>query len=144
MADLYAVAQTYSNAGAAQATLGSNARTATIFYPGTAEAAANPYSQFGTRKLTFKKITAATGVGTNPENANSVFFRATQALQEVSELFYIEAVAANTLIVGIAEDTDNGAGVGNTDNDKTLKEALDAVDGITSVTVATSGVFQTS
>jgi hypothetical protein len=137
MADLYSTVQTVANDGSTLATLGANARKAE-----------NNFSRFGTRKLSFHKITSCTGVGTNPANANSVFQKALSGVAQVAELFYANAVAANTLIIGIAEDTDNGAGVGNTANDKTLKEAIDesAFAGVATVTVgaADTAVFQLS
>lgn len=148
MANLYSTTVTYDNAGAAQATFGANAQRAVISYPGSSIAAANPYSQFGTRKISFHKITSCTGVATNPGNADSVFAKALRGVAQVAEIFYANAVSTNVLIIGIAEDTNNGAGVGNTANDKTLKEAIDesAFAGVSTVTVgaADTAVFQAS
>jgi hypothetical protein len=137
MADLYSVAAAVDNAGATTVTIGANARKAE-----------NNFSRFGTRKLSFHKITGCTGVGTNPGNANSVFHKATSGVAQVAELFYANAVATDVLIIGIAEDNNNGAGVGNTANDKTIKEAIDesAFAGTPTVTVgaADTAVFQAS
>jgi hypothetical protein len=143
MADLYS--QILRGDSSTDYTVGANARKSVISYPGSAIAAANPFSQLGTRKIKFHKITGNTGVGTSPEAADSVFNDTVRAIQEVAELYYINAVAANTCIIGIAEDNDNGAGVGNTDNDKTVKEAIDAGTGNTvTVGAADTAVFQVS
>ena len=129
-------------------TVGANFQRAAVYFPNASATAANPYSQFATRQLTFAKITGLTAVGTNSGNANSIFSRAIRAAQRVCEVHFAYTSAANTLILAYATDTDNGAGVGNTSNDVTLTEALDAeftVDGLTStVTTTLTSVFQTS
>jgi hypothetical protein len=140
MADVYSV-----NLGTGA--LGANARRAVEYYPYATATAANPFSRFGTPEIAFHKITSATGVGTNPGNADSVFSKVYRAVAEVAELYYINAVAANTVIIGIVANTNNGGGVGNTANDKTLKEAIDAaIGGGANVTVgaANTAVFQES
>jgi hypothetical protein len=122
-------------------TVGANFAKAVSTYPNATSAVQNPNSQFGTRELAFHKITGATtGSTTN-------FAAIILALQTVAEVYYVNAVAATTLIVAVAANTNNGAGVGNTANDVTMKEAIDnAVYGTSTVTVgaADTAVFQTS
>lgn len=120
-------------------TVGANYAKAVYTYPNATSAVQNPNSQFGTRELTFYKITGAT-------SGSTTNFAAIQlAIQTVAEVFYVNAVAATTLIVAVAANTNNGAGVGNTSNDLTITEAIDnLVYGTATVTVSTSGVFQTS
>jgi hypothetical protein len=121
-------------------TVGANYAKAVSTYPNASSAVQNPMSQFGTRELTFYKITSATtGSTTN-------FAAIQNAVALVAETFFVFASAATTLIVAVAANTDNGAGDGNTANDRTIKEAIDTAvyGGVSTVTVATSGVFQTS
>jgi hypothetical protein len=121
-------------------TVGANYAKAVSTYPAATSAVQNPNSQFGTRKLAFYKVTGATAGSTTN-------FAAIQlAIQTVAELFYVNAVAATTLIIAIADDTNEGAGVGNTANDRTLTEAIDLVYGTATVTVgaANTAVFQAS
>lgn len=129
-------------------TVGANFNRSAVVYPNATFTAANPYSQFATRQLTFAKITGLTGVGTNSGNANSIFARAIRAIQRVAEVHFAYTSAANVLIVAYAADTDNGAGVGNTANDLTITEALDnefTADPLTAtVTTTLTAVFQTS
>jgi hypothetical protein len=117
MADVYAVAQTYTNAGAASATLGANARRAVVYYPGTAVAGASPYSKFGTRELTLLKATAGSGTpfaaGTL-DDANSDYFQAINTIADFGEIFFVTRVSDTAISFMIAEDTRNGADSGNT------------------------------
>jgi len=126
-------------------TVGANYLKAAVTYPNSSSTAANPFSQFGTRELAWYKVTSCTGVGTNPGNADSVFAQALRGVANVAELFYAYATAANVLIIAIADNTNEGGGVGNTANDVTLKEAIDAATGLTTtVGSKDSGVFATS
>ncbi len=127
MADLYA-----STVGST--TFGANARKSE-----------EPFYRFGTPDIAFHKITGVTGVGTNPDNANSVFHQAVRAVQEVAEVYFAKATATNVMVIGITANTNNGGGVGNTANDKTIANAIDTALSL-SVTVgaADSAVFQTS
>ena len=115
-----------------------------LSYPATAATSAvqNPNSQFGTRELAFHKITGATSGSTT--NFAAIIL----ALQTVAEVYYVNAVAATTLAVAVAANTNNGAGVGNTANDVTMKEAIDnaVYAGVSTVTVgaADTAVFQAS
>jgi hypothetical protein len=118
MADIYTVAQAYNNAGAeiTAARAGANAKRAVVYYPGTAVAGANPYSQFGTRQLTLLKATAGSGTpfaaGTL-DDADSDYFEAINAIQSFGELFYVARVSDTVIAFMIAEDTRNGSEVGS-------------------------------
>ena len=112
MADVYSVAQTYTNAGAADATLGANARRAVVSYPGTAVAGASPYSKFGTRELTI--LTATAGSGTpfttgSLDDANSDYFQAINTIADFGEIFYVTRVSNTVIAFMIADDTRNGS-----------------------------------
>ena len=115
MADVYSVAQTYTNAGAADATLGANARRAVVSYPGVAVAGASPYSKFGTRELTI--LTATAGSGTpfttgSLDDANSDYFQAINTIADFGEIFYVTRVSNTVIAFMIAEDTRNGSETG--------------------------------
>ena len=115
MADVYSVAQTYTNAGAADATLGANARRAVVSYPGTAVAGASPYSKFGTRELTI--LTATAGSGTpfttgSLDDANSDYFQAINTIADFGEIFYVTRVSNTVIAFMIADDTRNGSETG--------------------------------
>ena len=115
MADVYAVAQTYTNAGAADATLGANARRAVVSYPGPAVAGASPYSKFGTRELTI--LTATAGSGTpfttgSLDDANSDYFQAINTIADYGEIFYVTRVSNTVIAFMIADDTRNGSETG--------------------------------
>ena len=115
MAYVYAVAQTYTNAGAADATLGANARRAVVSYPGVAVAGASPYSKFGTRELTI--LTATAGSGTpfttgSLDDANSDYFQAINTIADFGEIFYVTRVSNTVIAFMIAEDTRNGSETG--------------------------------
>jgi hypothetical protein len=117
MADVYAVAQTYTNAGVADATLGANARRAVVYYPGTAVAGASPYSKFGTRELTLLKATAGSGTPFSAgtlDDANSDYFKAINTIADFGEIFFVTRVSDTVISFMIAEDTRNGADSGNT------------------------------
>lgn len=127
MADLYS-----STVGST--TFGANARKSE-----------EPFYRFGTPDIAFHKITSVTNVGSSPDNANSVFHRAVNAIQQVAEVYFAKATATNVLVIGITANTNNGGGVGNTANDKTIAEAIDTALGTTcSVGAADTAVFQTS
>ncbi len=129
-------------------TFAANYNRSAVYYPNASATAANPYSQFATRQLTFAKITGITAVGTNSGNANSLFARAIRAIQLVGEVHFAYTPAADVLVVAYATDTDNGAGVGNTNNDATTKNVLDTeftAETLTAtVTTTLTSVFQTS
>ena len=119
-------------------TVGANFAKAVSTYPNATSAVQNPMSQFGTRALTFYKVTGATAGSTTN------FAAIQNAVALVAETYFVFASAATTLIIAVATDTNEGAGVGNTSNDRTITEAIDTVYGTPTVTVSTSGVFQTS
>ena len=82
-----------------------------------------PSTQFGTRELTFLKITAVTG-NTGSTSAvdfsgtyttsNSAFSKAVRTIQNFNELYAVGTPDATGFIVVIADDTKNGADSGNT------------------------------
>lgn len=84
---------------------------------------AAPSTQFGTRQLTFLKITAVTG-NTGSTSAvdfsatytasNSVFSKAVRAVQNFNEVYAVGTPDSTGFIVVIADDTKNGADSGNT------------------------------
>jgi hypothetical protein len=91
---------------------GSNVRTYT-----------GPFTQFGTRQLTFLKITAVTGdtgstsavnFSTTYTAAFSNFAKAVRAVQNFNEIYAVGTPDATGFIVVIADDTKNGADSGNT------------------------------
>lgn len=119
MADLYTQAQTVSNAGATQATLGSNARRAVISYPtnldGTFDAA-SPFSQFGTRELVLLKATAGDGTPfatADLDDSQSAFAKSIEAIQLFAELFYVQRISDTVIAFIVADNTRNGAEVGS-------------------------------
>ena len=84
---------------------------------------AAPSTQFGTRELTFLKITAVTGTSgstsavdfsTTYTASNSTFSKAVRAIQNFNELYAVGTPDSTGFIVVIADDTKNGADSGNT------------------------------
>jgi hypothetical protein len=150
MADLFtkAIFDTYDNAGSGVAKTGDNANRSVVYYPNAAVTIADPFSQFGTRELTFAKITGVTGVGDSSTAAASKAARLQRAIATVAEVFFFYTPAANVAAVAYAANTNNGGGEGNTNNDRTIAEAIDlefASEGYTStVATALTSVFQTS
>jgi len=108
--------------------------------------AETPFSRFGTRELTFYKITGYTGVATGAGNANSTYSQILRGVQSVTEVYYASAASANVVIVAVALNTDETtatAAQGNSNAVASLKAAIEAVAGGTA-TVASTGIFQTS
>ena len=66
---------------------------------------ANPSSKFGTRELSFLKITGLTGVGSNTTDSNSLLAKALRGVSTRAEIYYYNAPSADVLIVGVASDT---------------------------------------
>ncbi len=128
-------------------TFAANYNRVVDYYPNNAATAANPvpgYTQ--TRRLRWYKVTSLTGVATNPGNASSVFQKAIQGVQRVAELAYAYTPAAGVFIFAVFEDTDNGNGVGNTNNDIIMEDAIETSTGVSGTTVSSTltDVFQTS
>ena len=127
-------------------TFAANYNRVVEYFPNATATAANPTDYTQTRRLTWYKITSLTGVGTNPGNADSVFAKAIRGAQIVGEVAYAYAPAANVFVVAVFTDTNNGAGVGNTNNDIIMEDAVEGSTGISGTTVTTTltDVFQTS
>jgi len=149
MADLTAVAATYSNAGAAQANIGANFKRAVVSYPGTAVAAATPFSAMGTRQLTFLKVTAdgdtpfATSTfGDANSSANAVL----QGIMAYAEVYHFQRVSDTVLAFTIGEDTANdfdsdNSTVGYGKMETTIKATENAISGnSTTFTVAAASL----
>jgi hypothetical protein len=66
-----------------------------------------PGSQFGTRALSFYKVTS-TGVATNYSTSNSLFEKAVKGIQQTSELYFVGTPASDNFVFAIASDTDAG------------------------------------
>ena len=130
MADLYS-------------TLGANAKRSVVYYPNTSVTKADPYSQFGTREITWYKV-QFTDIGTNAGNQGSVFQQVIQGIQGYAELFYAATTAANFAVFAVAANTDNTTGPGANDI-ASLEAAIEAVTGNgATITSGVSNVFQTS
>lgn len=128
-------------------TFAANYNRVVDYYPNSSATAANPvpgYTQ--TRRLRWYKVTSLTGVATNPGNADSVFQKAIRGVQLVAELAYAYTPATGVFIFAVFEDTDNGNGVGNTDNDIIMEDAIEGSTGVSGTTVSSTltDVFQTS
>jgi hypothetical protein len=115
MADIYSVAQTYTNAGVADATAGSNSR----------KTAAR--TQFGTRELsTIKVVVGGTAADVRYQDGassglaytlpNSVYSAAIRALQGFGEVYAVYAPVATGFIAIVATDTLNSSASGNGTN----------------------------
>lgn len=139
MADLYTTAQTYSNAGAAVATLGGNARKLEVG------------SKFGTRILQFIEVAAehdgnpvdftdgavgasAPGASGTYTDANSNMSAAINALQGFGEVYIVGVPSATEFVVAIAEDTAND-GAGASDYSSMEAAIKSAIKADTSVTI---------
>lgn len=139
MADLYTTAQTYSNAGAAVATLGGNARKLEVG------------SKFGTRILQFIEVAAvhdsaavdftsgavgasAPGASGTYTDANSNISAAINALQGFGEVYIVGVPSATEFVVAIAEDTAND-GAGASDYSSMEAAIKSAIKADTSVTI---------
>lgn len=85
-----------------------------------------PFSNFGTRKLNFYKVTAVENAGAVDftkaklngtgvwSDSSSVFARAILALQQFGEVFFVGTPDAAGFVVALADDTANGADSENT------------------------------
>lgn len=106
MADVYAVAQTYSNAGAAitASQTGLNARKTVVYYPGTAAAAANPFFRFGTPALSFLKVTL-TDIGANMDAANSLLGQAVKGVQMRAEVYGTQRIDNDNVVFAVVDNT---------------------------------------
>jgi hypothetical protein len=127
MADITAVAQTYDNAGAeitaarVSANAGRLVSHENFSTSGITRTYTGPYTQFGTRQLTFLKVVAvgsdgstAVNFGTTYVNSGSDFSLAVRAIQTYAEIFAVGIPDATGFIVVVAADTANGADSGNT------------------------------
>lgn len=93
-----------------------------------------PFSQFGTRDLTFVNVDVAS-IETNPGNANSVFSRTVRAMQQVAEIYYVGTPASSGVVFIVASDTL----VNSTDsNSQTIAEAMTAA-GLSATVTTASG-----
>lgn len=108
MADLYSTVATVNNSGGTQATFGSNARRAVVFYPNTSATAASPFTQFGTRELVLLKATAGSGTpftAASIDDASSNYFAAINAIQGFGEVFHVQRVSDTVIAFMVALDT---------------------------------------
>jgi hypothetical protein len=97
-----------------------------------------PGSQFGTRALSFYKVTS-TGVHTGYTASNSLFEKAVKGIQQTSELYFVGTPASDNFVFAIASDTDAGqtgaaAYVANSAA-QTIQAAVRATTGDSSATV---------
>ena len=134
MADISAVAQTYSNAGAA----------ITASYPGAnwQVVGTSNLDNFGTRNLSFLKI-----AGTKSSSAvdiSSAAFRAAvvRGVQQYAEMYGFGATDASSpydVVAIVADDTANGSEVGSNVDATTFGKMeaaiLAAVNGVTAATL---------
>lgn len=114
MADLYSTTATVTNAGAAAATVGGNARKVSVYYPNASETAGNPTTQLGTRQLVTLKATAGGGTPFTTGSlatANSAYHKSIVALQNYGELFYVARISDTVIGFIYAVDTANGSEV---------------------------------
>jgi hypothetical protein len=127
-------------------TFAANYNRVVDYFPNSSATAANPVTYTQTRRLRWYKVTSLTGVFTNPGNADSVFQKAIRGVQLVAELAYAYTPATGVFICAVFEDTDNGNGVGNTNNDIIMEDAIETSTGVTGTTVSSTltDVFQTS
>jgi len=106
---------------------------------------AAPSTQFGTRQLTFLKVTAvhsaaAVDFSATYTASNSTFSKAVRAIQNFAELYAVGTPDATGFIVIIADDTKNGAEA-NSNVQATTYGAMEAaikaaIEADTSATVA--------
>ena len=74
-----------------------------------------PFTQFGTRQLSFVKVTATTdgstavNFSTTYTNADSNFSRAVRAVQGFAEIYFVTTPDSTGFALAIADDTRNGA-----------------------------------
>lgn len=111
-----------------------------------------PFSNFGTRKLNFYKVTADENAGavdftkstlaadplTSWQDPNSLFARAILALQQFGEVFFVGTPNAVGFVVALADNTANSAEVGSNDQADTfgaMEAAIAAAVDCTSATV---------
>ena len=66
--------------------------------------ATNPFSQFGTRELSFIKV-AYTGADTTPTIANSLFAQGVRALQQAVEVYFVGTPSSGVFVAAISADT---------------------------------------
>ena len=130
-------------------TFAANYNRVVDYFPNNAATAANPVTYTQTRRLRWYKATGVTNVASNPGNADSIFQKAIRGVQVVAELAYAYTPATGVFIFAVFEDTDNGGGVGNTNNDVTMEEAIEASispTGAINITLSSTltDVFQTS
>ena len=108
MADISAVAAAYSNAGVATVNIGGNFKKAHVVYPTGTSAAANPFSQFGTRELVFLKATAGSGTPftlATLDDSGSDYQAAIQALANFGELYHVQRVSDTVIAFAMSTDT---------------------------------------
>lgn len=97
--------------------------------------------EFLTKNITFYTITGATGIHTNPGNADSVLFKTVQAIASEHNIVILGAAATNNITVGLEGDY---AGAGVTAAAAQLKAVIDrdvfaGVGTVTVTAVALSG-----
>lgn len=127
-------------------TFAANYNRVVDYFPNSSATAANPVTYTQTRRLRWYKVTSLTNVFSNPGNADSVFQKAIRGVQLVAELAYAYTPATGVFIFAVFEDTDNGNGVGNTDNDIIMEDAIEGSTGVSGTTVSSTltDVFQVS
>lgn len=108
MADITAVAAAYDNSGSGTVNIGGNFKKAHVVYPTGTSAAANPYSQFGTRQLVFLKATAGSGTPftlATLADAGSDYQAAIQAISNFGEVYHMQRVSDTVIAFILADDT---------------------------------------
>ena len=92
--------------------------------------AASNFSNFGTRQLVFINVDVA-DIETNPSDSNSVFARATRAIQQIGEIYYVGIPSSAGVTFIVSADTY----VNSTDNNsQTIAEAFTSA-GLTTTAV---------
>lgn len=124
-------------------TVGANYNRNVVYYPNTSATAANPFSQFGTRKLSLLKITK-TGVFTAATfgTANSNTAKAIRGLQSMAEVWYVGRIDDDNLGVIVSADTLSASDAANdeTQGYGLLEAALNTAMGTTGVAVAAAAL----